>query len=873
MSTSLTQRTLVSIIIPTLDEAANIDKLLSLILREYDDGHPVEVLVADGGSRDGTIEIVRSWETESPVRLIASDGRRGLAGDVLAAARCATGDVIVIMDADLSHPPERIRDLVQPIVDGTSDMVVGSRYVRNGATPGWPWLRRMMSRAGSLLAWPLTELKDPMSGFFAVRRERLLAVDPSAAGFKIGLEIIAEAGGALRLTEVPIIFRERVGGKSKIGWRQLAIFFRRVLALAGGSVSLANAARFACVGLIGIFVDFLIFEGMFAFGTNLVVAHVTSFVLATISNFLLNSRWTFAEARATRRDRDWLRYSRFLAVSLLALALRGGLLAASIVFLQWPPQIAIFPAIGIAAVINFLGNAFFVFPSLHPRVPVDIRWRVAAIGIFGYVLALRLIYMGLVDLIPEEAYYWNYAQHLDIGYLDHPPMVAWLIRGGTSLFGNTEFGVRIAAFITWLVTAVFTFKSTNAAFGKSAAFFSILLVASLPFFFSSGIVMTPDAPLTAAWAGALYFLGRSLLDGKRLAWLGVGVCLGLGMLSKYTIALLGPATLVFLLIDPQARAWLRRPQPYLAAAIAALLFAPVVKWNAAHDWASFAFQSSRRLSDSIRFSFPELIGAAALLLTPFGLYFAIYSLVRSFKLRATTPIYLDKIGRLRFAAVYSIVPLSVFVVFSLFHRIKLDWTGPIWLALLPVISATIIAIGNEKRYGQSARRLWVLTIASTVAFLGLCLHYFVLGVSVTGYALSLETFPVAWQEFGREAGLVARSVEADTGRQPLLAGMDTYFLASEIAFYDRESPDSVQRSVGRGALGRNSLMYGYWFDANNMIGKDLILFALQRDQLLEKDLEKRFDRIGDVDKRDVIKAGKVVGQFFYRVGYELKPDH
>ena len=167
-----------------------------------------------------------------------------------------------------------------------------------------------------------------------------------------------------------------------------------------------------------------------------------------------------------------------------------------------------------------------------------------------------------------------------------------------------------------------TFKSTNIAFGKSAAFVSILLVASLPFFFYSGMVMTPDAPLTAAWACALYFLDRSLLDGKRSAWWRAGVCIGLGLLSKYTIALLGPATLVFVMLDSQARAWLRRPQPYLAAVIAALLFAPVIKWNAAHDWASFAFQSSRRLSASVRFSLPELIGAAALLLTPFDFFSA-----------------------------------------------------------------------------------------------------------------------------------------------------------------------------------------------------------------------------------------------------------
>jgi dolichol-phosphate mannosyltransferase len=131
-----------------------------------------------------------------------------LAGDVLAAAKFAKADIVVVMDGDLSHPASQLRNLVQPIFDGTRDMVVGSRYVPGGDTPDWPGRRRTLSRLGGALAWPLTDLKDPMSGFFAVRKARLLAVDPQATGFKIGLEIIAEGGDALRLAEVPIIFRD-----------------------------------------------------------------------------------------------------------------------------------------------------------------------------------------------------------------------------------------------------------------------------------------------------------------------------------------------------------------------------------------------------------------------------------------------------------------------------------------------------------------------------------------------------------------------------------------------------------------------------------------------------------------------------------------
>ena len=131
--------------------------------------------------------------------------------------------------------------------------------------------------------------------------------------------------------------------------------------------------------------------------------------------------------------------------------------------------------------------------------------------------------------------------------------------------------------------------------------------------------MTPDAPLTAAWGGALYFLERALIGNRRTPWWGVGVCVGLGMLSKYTIALLAPATLLFILLDPGSRRWLWQPGPYVAALVATLFFSPVIVWNALNDWASFAFQGTGRLEASLDFSLHVLLGSILLLLTPVGI--------------------------------------------------------------------------------------------------------------------------------------------------------------------------------------------------------------------------------------------------------------
>jgi dolichol-phosphate mannosyltransferase len=133
------------------------------------------------------------------------------------------------MDADLSHPPDRIKDLVAPLFAGTADLVVGSRYVKGGSTQGWPVWRRVVSRAGAVLAYPLTGLHDSMCGFFAIGRSQLLELAPETSGFKIVFETMVRARGTLRVREIPIAFRERVHGQSKMSFGVALRFFFRWL--------------------------------------------------------------------------------------------------------------------------------------------------------------------------------------------------------------------------------------------------------------------------------------------------------------------------------------------------------------------------------------------------------------------------------------------------------------------------------------------------------------------------------------------------------------------------------------------------------------------------------------------------------------------
>ena len=182
-------------------------------------GREWELVIVDDGSPDGTADLAEKIGATQPVRVLRRAGKLGLASAVVAGFGMARGDTLVVMDADLSHPPEVLPKLLDALASG-ADLAIGSRYIKGGGAMDWPMKRRVVSRVACLMGNVLVPVRDSTSGFLALRRSVVEGVKLNPIGFKIGFEIMAR-GRYKKVIEVPYVFRDRELGSSKFGRREI----------------------------------------------------------------------------------------------------------------------------------------------------------------------------------------------------------------------------------------------------------------------------------------------------------------------------------------------------------------------------------------------------------------------------------------------------------------------------------------------------------------------------------------------------------------------------------------------------------------------------------------------------------------------------
>ncbi len=366
----------VSIIVPTYREALNIP----LLARGIDDvlaprATPYELIIVDDHSDDGTGAACEQLLSEgNPVRLISRRHQRGLSSAVLEGCGKARGTYLVVMDGDLSHPCSAIPAMLDHLQSGDADFVVGSRYVPGGSThANWGWFRTINSRVPSWLSRPLSPLRDPMSGFFALPRdsmpERQLL---SPVGYKIGLEIFVK-GDFDKPKEVPIHFGERVHGESKLSAREQLRFLQHLRRLYHFHFPLlSELVQFGLVGASGFVIDLLFYLLLqWLAGLSHTTARALSFLVAASWNWGWNRTITFSQHQQLAKLVQW---PRFLLTSSLGFAVNWGsyvLLTSEFAFFDQNRILALMAGVALGMGVNFITARLFVFKPFAEDVKRD----------------------------------------------------------------------------------------------------------------------------------------------------------------------------------------------------------------------------------------------------------------------------------------------------------------------------------------------------------------------------------------------------------------------------------------------------------------------------------------------------------------------
>ena len=354
------------------------------------------------------------------------------------------------------------------------------------------------------------------------------------------------------------------------------------------------------------------------------------------------------------------------------------------------------------------------------------RPLIAALIVIAAMTLLRVTYASLTELRTDEAYYWTWSKESALSFLDHPPMIAWFIRFGTAIFGDTNFGVRFAGILAMLVTQLLLADIVRrVTHDVRAIAFAVLMPEAALYYGLLMAKVSPDTALIPFAVAMVWALVRLVEDNDARWWLAAGAFAGLALLSKFTAIMLLPAVAAFMLVPKWRARWLVSPYPWLAALIATVLFLPVLVWNAEHDWASFRFQfvraaATREMSLRTLGEFISLqLGLVGFILLPVVLTGVSLTAWRGYREREPVAILLST---------SVLVPFCYFLWKSLTLRVGDTWPMFLW----PMgFAATAINIAMLPRENWSARMVgstlaWAkAAIVSGIAFVVVVFLYYV----------------------------------------------------------------------------------------------------------------------------------------------------
>lgn len=431
------------------------------------------------------------------------------------------------------------------------------------------------------------------------------------------------------------------------------------------------------------------------------------------------------------------------------------------------------PGTSIAADYTYLYTAKKITPPARPKplmtLPAALKndamppvWLSALLLL---ILAGNIAGLFGVGAHTDEAYYWMWAQHLDIGYYDHPPLVAWMIALTTGLFGDSVWALRLPSVIAWGGIAFVCFDMGRSLFdSRLAGWLSVLVVTSLPILQIGFHIVGPDAPLLLFTALTYWCVYRAMTGSGPRWWWGAGLCLGLALLGKFTAVLLPLTVLFALLHHAQGRRQLATPWPWLASALAALVFLPVVIWNYQHDWMSFGYQWGHGTSTDRGFSWFKVLDYLSQQLTTTMPWVFLGMAYAAIRVRRWVDADRHHVAWLLMMGFW--LPLVFFGVTGSMSKIMHNW--PI-IAFLP---GSVLLGGALARWmypqGDSVRRSAqvIVIIAVILPVVLINLYRFPQWVALLDKPSSARGTAVAWTWGWDQLGDGLKAVQADKSLSP-----------------------------------------------------------------------------------------------------------
>ncbi len=469
------------------------------------------------------------------------------------------------------------------------------------------------------------------------------------------------------------------------------------------------------------------------------------------------------------------------------------------------------------------------------------KWIIITVSFLSLVTLFRMLYINLIPISADEAYFWEWSRHPAMCYQDMPPMIAYFIALFT-VFGSSVFTIRLTGVILMLLISILVFMITGriSASSKTAAF-TVIILNTLPFIAVISVMLGTDIVLILPWTLSLYLLYLSLFKGNNVYWYLSGAALGFALLSKYVAVIIIISLFVYLVISKQKRYLLGKKEPYIMLAICFAMMIPVIIWNASNEWSNFSFNlfsgrfRSPEVTIKIKF-FLEYILGQMLFVSPLFFIGFVWAVVKAVKSRNEVFLFLS---------VMSLTILSFFGVWSFFDRTGPQWPIPGYISGV-ILFCVVIFREMENKAGKKKLSVFLtLLIAGNVIFSAAIYGIPLIPKLIPDFELikNASTKRIAWFLAGwhKDLGKSVSSVRAGMGRKNNTFVICRGFaLSSYMAFHMEGQPEVYCIGQRRGVGGE---AYRFWQDFKEVIGQDAVFVEEHREKGYIYQISPAFEKV------------------------------